>query len=272
MNIRSEYPRLNYGHGLAKDLYFAGLGPSRFVGTTWFHDSSLYGNSGTLTNLDPATDWVFDPYLGRWFLEIVQTTPAQYVLASATDIWPLGPVTFAMWCKDKSVANVSAILGAGAYAGSSRCSFTYTYSNQIGYWDFGGTSAGTSRLSFTPPANRATEWQHIALTADPGKGMGIYYNGLLVASHTGNSPTRARSTEPTYIGYNAASPAERFLGSVSDFLVYGRILSLPEIQTLANLDPWLGGLILPPTPKLLPTATTETPPAVTYRPMMMQVC
>jgi len=48
---------------LAKGLVFAGLG--RAHGSTQYYDSSGRGNNGTLTAMDPATDWVWSSELGR---------------------------------------------------------------------------------------------------------------------------------------------------------------------------------------------------------------
>lgn len=46
-----------------KGVVFAALGGG--AGTLAALDSSGYGNHGTLTDMDPLTDWAFDPYLGQ---------------------------------------------------------------------------------------------------------------------------------------------------------------------------------------------------------------
>lgn len=61
--------RLNRYSSLAEGLVFAGLGGWNCVGSAIFADSSHYGNHGTLTNMDPATDWVWSSELGRWCLD-----------------------------------------------------------------------------------------------------------------------------------------------------------------------------------------------------------
>ena len=64
---RPERFSMNGGHPLAQGLVFAGLG--ELPNSTYFHDSSLYRNSGTLTNMAvPATatsGWAWDNYLRR---------------------------------------------------------------------------------------------------------------------------------------------------------------------------------------------------------------
>lgn len=61
---RPSYPRIDFTHPLASGLVFAGLGGG--ASTLQYTDSSPYGNHGVLTNMEPATDWVFDQTLGRW--------------------------------------------------------------------------------------------------------------------------------------------------------------------------------------------------------------
>ena len=70
-NSRPDDFDLNTNSVLAQGLVFAGLG--RFVGSTHYHDSSLYKNNGTLTGYTgagntPADKWQWDATLRRWML------------------------------------------------------------------------------------------------------------------------------------------------------------------------------------------------------------
>jgi hypothetical protein len=57
---------MDYDHFFAQGLFLFGGG--RFPKSNKYVDSSLYGNHGTLTNMDAATDWVWDSTLGRWVM------------------------------------------------------------------------------------------------------------------------------------------------------------------------------------------------------------
>jgi hypothetical protein len=59
---------LNPGAPLAQGAVFLGLG--RSPGGLRCRDESEYGSHGVLTNMDPLTDWVFEPNLGRWALDL----------------------------------------------------------------------------------------------------------------------------------------------------------------------------------------------------------
>src|SRR4030066_177656 len=48
---------INWGHQQAQGLVFAFLG--QHPGSNLCFDSSLYGNHGTLTSMDPPNDWVW---------------------------------------------------------------------------------------------------------------------------------------------------------------------------------------------------------------------
>ena len=77
MLSRPQNFRLNPRSPLARGLVFAGLGQG-CAGTPRFYDSCAgvihAGNHGLLTNMDPATDCVFSPELGRWGLRFAKAS------------------------------------------------------------------------------------------------------------------------------------------------------------------------------------------------------
>ena len=63
MNQRPTIFDLDYQSPLGRGLVYAGLGSG--PGTLRATDSSIQRNHGTLTNMNPATDWVWAQELGR---------------------------------------------------------------------------------------------------------------------------------------------------------------------------------------------------------------
>jgi len=251
MNIRPEYPQLNYGHSFANGLMFGGLLPSRFVGTTWFHDSSLYGNHGTLTNMDPATDWVFDPYLKRWVLDLDGSN--DYISIPVAPVAAADPITVSCWWKAPvwnspwgTFAESSAGAGAGLYFGGMFTGSLYfarkTNNNVV--WNTTGISL--------------SGWHHYCFTHTGGTGTGtVYFDGVQKAQ-------TASLGSDALPGINIGKYSTIYVaGQCSDFLVHNRLLSRSEIQQLADpSNVMLSGLILPPKRKFYPVVSTPTPPLV----------
>ena len=86
---------INRGHPLATGLVFAHFG--RLPLSTHYHDDSLYYNHGTLTAMDPTTDWVLD-LLHGWvldfdgsddFVDLSQSKALQPTAALSVSAWVL---------------------------------------------------------------------------------------------------------------------------------------------------------------------------------------
>ena len=196
--------------------------------------------------MDPATDWVWVPELGRWGLEFhsVSYVRAEYVTV------PLSPnpgpdthKTLSLWIYQPSAVS-SAIFGGVHFNYQSLYGYGFNCRND-------GTlrcvaSAGTTdvydNVYGTLPSG---QWSHAAMTAT-GKGAGntltLFINGHEIASYTG-----------TITDYNYAClihshiTTSQFVGPISDPLIYNRALTLPEIQALADpSNAMLSGLLLPP--------------------------
>jgi hypothetical protein len=64
--MRPSRFRLNHSHPLAQGLVFAGLGNNPGGGT--LYDSSVFKHDGTLTNMEPASDWIYDSGINSYAL------------------------------------------------------------------------------------------------------------------------------------------------------------------------------------------------------------
>ena len=225
---------LNRRHPLAKGLVFAGLGGFQCPGTLKYADSSGFGNHGTLTTMDPATDWVWDTELGRWVLDFDGSNdiiPTSYV----GNIITRYSFTLSCWIRPNNTSAFKTWINLGGEtikfrfdpAGSGKASW---YSGVASY--VANTVLTTGTL------------YHIALRWEYGGNRNIYLNGAYDGADQSVSGPSINAT-PLYIGaqYNGSNA---FAGQIADSLVHDRALSVPEIQLLASRDPMLGGLIQAP--------------------------
>lgn len=202
MNVKerpSEFT-IDRGHPLAQDLVFAGLG--RHTGSTYYHDSSLKGNHGSLTNMDPVTGWV--SAIGRRALKFDGSN--DYVTCGEVKITK-GLVISALF-----------IPGTG-FRGICQCG---ALSSSLGNWSL-NYHANTIRFnqngagvvgSLVPVAS---QWNHV-LAWCPVSGAGkLWVNGKVDPTWTG---TNASSTAGTlYVGVYYATGSV-WTDRLADVLIY----------------------------------------------------
>jgi len=223
-------------HALARGLVFAGLG--RHIRSTRYTDSSLRKIDGTLTNMETATDWVWDQTLGRWCIDCDGTD--EYVNCGTSSILnPTGGMSFGAWVNVSILTTEKWIIGRDQHAARSY-SFGWSSSNKL-YLQINGaaTRVGTTILS-------ASTWYHCAFRGNSAIGWEIYLNGKrnataaawVAPNATATATNIGRRSYVAYYGYWA--------GKIADALIANRAWSVAEIQQLA--DPgnvMLSGLVMP---------------------------
>jgi hypothetical protein len=112
---------------------------------------------------------------------------------------------------------IEADIGSSSATLTDRLGGHFPYSDGNIYWDFGGTTAGTTRLSVAAGTVQPTDT--MVLTAGP-RGMEIWRNGSLLASQ-GGSPTRTNQVGGAWgLGFNGlgnvpnAAAAWSFIGMI----------------------------------------------------------
>ena len=121
-----------------------------------------------------------------------------------------------------------------------------------------GTGGGTAYLTIvknlfkdSPQSVDTTgAWHHLAMTWD-GTSQRFYYDGALVSGYptAGNSPTTL--TQKFGFGCNSGAYSEPWNGKMDDAFVFGRALSLAEVQSLYTNAP--------NTAPAVPTSVAATP-------------
>jgi hypothetical protein len=222
-------------------LVFAGLGPH--PGGFNYHDCSPYGNHGTLTNMDPPTDWVWVPELGRWAVDLdrasTQYINAQPVFNGATD------ATLAIWVRSPAFSGANydtAICCKAGYSTAGMSIWTLTTGNVWLVRVEGGSTTIGNQVEGS--------WVHLAATYTSATTVTqCYYNGAAT-----NSATASRAISTT-VNLRCGTPSygttNVWTGRLTDPLAFTRALSSSEIAQIADpSNVMLSGLILPPRRRL----------------------
>jgi hypothetical protein len=205
-------------------------------------DRSGYGNHGTLTNMDAATDWVVSGGAGA--LDFDGSNDHCLVNHNrALDIPNSGTLTISAWVF--RTANVAAYETLVTKRLSDGATANYELS-------FNNTSTGNSKAlifysgsSFTVSTTLVPllQWTHIA-SVSTASGTTYYVDGR--AGGTSATVAASPNTHPFKIGGVAGSPETQFLSaSVDDIRIYNRDLTPSEIRQLASKR----GIGLQPRPK-----------------------
>lgn len=261
---RPERFLLNRFSPLAESAAFLGLGGFDAAGSVWYPDARrLLGgvpNDGTLTNMDPATDWVRSPELGRWALDADKSTRNQFVTLPVGKPPIDSPLTLSAWIAcDASDSSGAQILN-NQVVNCRLFQFRLDASGVLRLIVFSGGSENIQAYGSTNLIG--TGWKHVVGTYDPSdRKARVYVDGRL----EGTSPALASPAfqYPQADGYPRifAGGGETgnawFDGRAADVLIHFGLLSHAILANPA--DPMLGGLILPPHRMSFPAAVAEEP-------------
>jgi hypothetical protein len=185
-------------------------------------DSSSHGNDGTLTNMDPATDWVPGQIDGA--LEFNGGT--EYVLVPHDpSLSVTNQLTVAAWiCKGTTVGYDLALS-----KGTSGDNQNYWFGTLDDKITFGFYDGGSRKFEFDADLQTGT-WYHIAATYNlANESVRAYLNGAEVKNWSTNR-SLVTNTEDLYIG--RTQYGEYWDGKLDDVRIYNRTLDQAEIQAL----------------------------------------
>jgi hypothetical protein len=217
-------------HPLKDGLVFAGLG--RHPGSTLFHDSSLYGNRGTLVSA------LWQNQIGR---PAVNFDSSNYATIPNNVAFTTGSnFTVSLWLYARTVAAAANkrywIFSKSSAGGNyeyelSINSYTVPNSYDFRIYQDAGSVYLTARGG-TPVVNA---WVHVLCSFVVGVRNDIYINGALTAY----DDTIAGTVEPTktgnlMIGERLDGADDLLDGLIADLGIWSRILSLSEIRALAD--------------------------------------
>lgn len=235
-------------HWLKRGAVLLGLG--RTHNTTRYHDSSARKNHGTLTNMDPATDWVWSNTLNRFALDFDGSNDC---VVNATPVFATTfPFSIAFWTKIR-VAYRSKQYGqtylvqCSRYDGAETSLFSLatdyqSLADKLYYYANGLVRVSTN--TFT-----VDTWQHFAISFDSSTVVRLWINGVQSAI---TQPSAAMSIGSARIYLGALDGTGLFCPcTLSDVIAYRGMCQTPMVQQLADpSNVMLSGLILPPRRKL----------------------
>jgi hypothetical protein len=257
---RGQQFTLNPRHALSNGLAFAMLG--RGARTLLAVDSSNYGGNGTLTNMDPPTDWVWNPDLNRYVVDLDGSNDRVVMPLWLGNFDRTQPFSICAYFRSTSITTTeNCILGRGLTSGA------YTG------WNFGmfRRSALKARaLNLTLVQNAGTDTKYAEVNSpDSSLAANTIYHGCATYSGSGGAAgillyidavsqtlttTRdaldgaiTQATSALCIGNRGSGgTVSPFPGWITDACIWSRVLSPAEVQLLADRsDPLYRGWIVP---------------------------
>jgi hypothetical protein len=239
--------------GLWKGLVFAGLPSLGPTGLT-LRDVSGWERHGTLTGMDPATDWIVSP--AGYGVAFSNTTSESVRTATAL---PLDDLT------ELSIVSTWR-------TGAAQASWDAVASQQLNGNSFGvllGFASGTTLLMYVRTTGVNTQEDAVvtysdslthtsALTWTAGSAK-LYFDGRTLLENTDTTGAVNCGTgvgNPFLIGLGRTQPNYAFNGDVFSVAVYNRVLNPSEIQQL-HQDPYA---LVRQRAMWLPSAGAVTPP------------
>src|SRR3989344_1152293 len=198
-------------------------------------DRSGQGNTGTLTNMDPLTDWVNGATSTGQALDFDGSN--DYVNVShnaALDI--TGNLTLSAWIKKDTNAGADGIIGkGGCYNMICPYSLRSGGTGPIIFAINDGT-AGQNDVVTSSVLNLNT-WYYVTAVRS-GNNVSLYINGQLNAGPTAQSKTPTASGDALSIGVaDGGNPTDApFDGSIDEVRVYDRALTSSEVERLYKLQ------------------------------------
>jgi hypothetical protein len=196
-------------------------------GTTTLTD--LVGsNNGTLTNMDPATDWVVDTDAGG-VRALDFDGLNDVVIAGAPAITQ--QMTQSYWFKRSATSVLSCFVGFGVLSSDSNRFIVLPWSDGIVYMQFGGVNFGRFN-------SNDTNWHHLVVVFD-GAATGnsnrlkAWFDGSAVSlTFTGTIPSGIGSPTSLQIGRTFSQVNQFSLGRVDDYRIWNQALDATDAAAL----------------------------------------
>lgn len=221
-----EYPSLWRG---CVGAWCPSLGETGLV----LRDHSGYGNHGTLTNMDPATDWVASN--GKMALDFDGSNDFVSAMPGSQLSNVSGSISF--WVKPTNSWNsgVREFWFGTDLAGYGGIEFQNWFSNTlyVGWQDY--SPSADYRIVVTRSSTNWTQniWGTYVLTWGFGNSF-LYFNGVTIGSHASTTVNIDNSSFPNLRIAAVVFDSTRGSGQLDDFRVYNRVLTPSEIKLLAT--------------------------------------
>jgi len=217
---RMKYPSLWRG---CVGAWCPALGPSGLT----LRDNSGYGNHGTLTNMDPPTDWVVSG--GKYALDFDNSDDRVVIPDSVKDL--TADMTVSAWAKSPTPAASNDNHMFGFYGTTSPFSgWGFNFGNSLGtrrglrFYD------GIAWRNSSADVWSENTWTHAAATI-VGTSLTFFINGAIAGTATVSNANRTWTGRKDIGG---AGGTNLFSGTLDSLAIYERALSASEIMLLAS--------------------------------------
>lgn len=221
--------QLNKTHPLAKGMVACWL-MNEGTGDKVF-DLSGNQHHGTLTNMDPTTDWVAGK--DGWGLDFNGANDRVILSNNMLRHFVDDKLSLSLWMLARDLSSVGQLLMAGANSNASPGYRLYFIdATTIGFIVGNGTIRDSAYFPLSSPLIINT-WNHIAVTADLALEKKLYLNGVLtntLSLSLGGSLKAATTTAHSFGGW--ASDTEIFNGKVCSMYMHNRVLAASEVNQL----------------------------------------
>jgi hypothetical protein len=188
-------------------------------------DRSGYGNHGTLTNMDPGTDWVVSG--GKGALDFDGTDD----IVTAMALRPSFPMSVSWWAKYNSVINESSAVQFKTASGIDYVFTVLSFGDNKTYFFTDSVNESNNVSILTSARPSVTGWINICVVFSSSTSVRVYWNGAVLLSTTVSG---VGSITPTglQIGRRTGAATGSVNGALDDIRIYNRALSPTEIQLL----------------------------------------
>lgn len=176
--------------------------------TSTLVDLSGNGNNATLTNMDPATDWVSDSGAGG---------KRAIELDGVNDHATFTAIPIANGIGGNQYASTLSLWFKTSSSAAQRL-FGSTSSNLIGVTIESATSIAVGSAAFTVPSLNDSAWHHIAATFPANGVVGLHFDGVDLG--TGAVATTTAVTSINALGRRAAG--QYFSGRLDDIRIFSQ--------------------------------------------------
>jgi hypothetical protein len=212
-------------HGLNEGLVGWWLADAASSGGDILFDITGRGHNGTLTNMDPATDWVHtDRPGGLTAAYDLDSTNDHVVIPDAADLKFTTDFSLAFWIYPRSFSSFDGIIdkitggtGYGIFMTGTGGSVWMTYNG------YGGALLASSMLV-------QDTWNHCVFTRTSGSANEWFKNGVTFSNNTSGSPSAGTAT---LLFSNQRGGGTKYMdGYLPDVRAYDRSLSASEVMSL----------------------------------------
>ena len=192
-------------------------------------DVSVFGNTGTCTNMGSACNWVSGKYGNALsfdgvndYLEIVDNL----------SIKPTQELSIEMWCY-ASLNDVRCVVSK--HSSSGRTGYVFFLNSDNKFYFQAGDGSTWAVYSVSSGAISTPGWYHVVGTHNSSTHE-IYVNGVQEGSGSGG--TLAQNTLNLWFGRNTDVPSAYYPGTMDEIRIYNRSLTADEIKQhyLSNLN------------------------------------